>query len=215
MPVEIAFKKIKRINLRVTDGKVKVSAPYSTRLEAVENFVLKNLNWIDKQLSRVSLREDEAYYLGKLYKVNVIDGAEGVKITEEEIVVSVPQGDFETAKRFFQIWWKGRADIYFKTKTEEIFSDCAATLGLKKYPKIIVTKVRGYWGNCCPSKNVIRLNCCLLQADEEAIRYVIYHELTHLKHLRHDKNFYLALNDVFPQASEAKRRLKAYRTELR
>jgi predicted metal-dependent hydrolase len=55
--VDLVKKKIKRINLSVnySTGKVRVTAPLSSTLDVIRNFVLENIAWIKKQQSKISI----------------------------------------------------------------------------------------------------------------------------------------------------------------
>ena len=89
----------------------------------------------------------------------------------------------------------------------------AATLA-KKYdlptPTSIVWSSRQNtrWGSCTPSTGSVRLSDRLAQMPQWVVDYVIVHELAHLVHLRHNKEFH-ALVARFPRAERAEGFLEA------
>jgi predicted metal-dependent hydrolase len=64
------------------------------------------------------------------------------------------------------------------------------------------------WGSCNPSKGYINLNSELIKKAKESIEYVIFHELTHLVHLNHSKEFYNYLDTYMPDWRKRKDKLE-------
>ena len=57
--------------------------------------------------------------------------------------------------------------------------------------------VRSYWGNCHTSGR-LTFNYALQYAPESAVKYVVVHELAHLKHRGHGKRFWNLVNKTYP-----------------
>lgn len=72
--------------------------------------------------------------------------------------------------------------------------------------KIRTMKTR--WGSCTPSHNSITLNRKLLAYPKETIKYVATHELCHMVHPNHSKEFYDLLIQIMPD-------WEIYRNQLR
>lgn len=68
----------------------------------------------------------------------------------------------------------------------------AAMLGVE-YNRITIRHQKTRWGSCSGRKN-LNFNCLLLLVPQEVMDYVILHELCHLKHMNHSKDFY---NDLY------------------
>ena len=64
------------------------------------------------------------------------------------------------------------------------------------------------WGSCSSKKN-LNFSTRLLFAPQEAIDYVIVHELAHLKELNHSPKFWKIVADVMPNYKEQEAWLKA------
>jgi predicted metal-dependent hydrolase len=67
--------------------------------------------------------------------------------------------------------------------------------------------VKTYWGSCSP-QGVISFNYHLIHTPQEAVDYVIVHELCHLKYRGHGKRFWQLVERHFPRANEMRRVLR-------
>lgn len=67
--------------------------------------------------------------------------------------------------------------------------------------------VNSKWGHCSHD-NKIMLNLKLLNADREIMDYVIFHEISHIKHKNHSKGFWDEVERFCLNYSEMRKRLK-------
>ena len=67
------------------------------------------------------------------------------------------------------------------------------------------------WGSCSTNKN-ITISLKLIKYSKEAIKYVILHELCHLKYMNHSKNFWNLVEKYMPDYKEIKKEFKLYVT---
>lgn len=76
----------------------------------------------------------------------------------------------------------------FKRIIEKNLNELVQLTGLKPN-KITIKQIKYAWGSCSSKKN-ITLNLELIKYSQEAIRYVILHELCHIKYMNHSKDFW-------------------------
>ena len=62
------------------------------------------------------------------------------------------------------------------------------------------------WGSCSTNKNKT-ISLKLIKYSKEAIKYVILHELCHLKYMNHSKNFWNLVEKYMPDYKEIKKSL--------
>lgn len=79
------------------------------------------------------------------------------------------------------------------------------------YNNLTIKNISSRWGSCSSQAN-LNFNIFLLLLKHEELLYVIHHELAHLKHLDHSKNFWDYLESIYPGAKERDRHMR--KTEL-
>ncbi len=70
-------------------------------------------------------------------------------------------------------------------------------MGIEPPTKISITSAKTRWGSCTSQRH-INISLYLMQYPEEAIDYVIVHEIAHLKQMNHSKDFWKIVEEVFP-----------------
>lgn len=81
----------------------------------------------------------------------------------------------------------------------------AAAMGLAP-AGITITHARTRFGSCS-AKNRLSFSCFLMANPEDAIDYVIVHELAHIRHKNHGPDFWAAVGEVLPDYPQRRRRL--------
>jgi predicted metal-dependent hydrolase len=89
----------------------------------------------------------------------------------------------------------------------------ATRLGLS-YASVTVRDQRTRWGSCSPARN-LAFNWRLVMAPEDVQRYVVVHELCHLRVANHSKAFWRLLDDALPDWREPAAWLREHGHELR
>ena len=73
--------------------------------------------------------------------------------------------------------------------------------------KITIKQIKYAWGSCSSKKN-ITINLELIKYSEKAIKYVILHELCHIKHMNHSKEFWELVEKYMPEYKEIQKEFK-------
>ncbi len=100
--------------------------------------------------------------------------------------------------------YRREAETYLPQRTKYF----AQMLHLQ-YHDIKIKKLRSRWGSCSSKKN-LNFNLYLMKLPLELIDLVIVHELCHLKHLNHGKDFHRMLEHILPHKKELERKLKTF-----
>ena len=90
----------------------------------------------------------------------------------------------------------------------------AAVCGVK-CPAVTLSRAKSYWGCCRRERGGVtisyRLWACLLP--ERLLRYLVVHELCHVKHPNHSRAFWAAVQKVLPDYKESNKLLGDYAAE--
>ena len=76
-----------------------------------------------------------------------------------------------------------------------------------EYGRITSRNQKTRWGSCSAKKN-LNFNCYLMNAPEKVLDYVIIHEVCHLIHMDHSKEFWTLVGDMMPDYKMYRRWLK-------
>lgn len=175
----------------------------------------------DRELLRVIKENEDKVY--KLYiKVNSSKKApisfelnHKVKVLEKEyIILSSNKRSFDNdafyvrKNKVFEDVINISANILYEyvcKRTKEYF-DSMYSKGV--CPSIKLKLVKGYYGKYSKNDHKIIYNISLAFLDKEIIDYVIVHELSHIKYLNHQKEFYGYLKLFLPNYKYLEKRLK-------
>ncbi|MBQ2937803.1 MAG: M48 family metallopeptidase [Clostridia bacterium] len=72
--------------------------------------------------------------------------------------------------------------------------------------KIRIRDIKYAWGSCSNNKN-ITINFKLIKYSEEVIRYVILHEICHIRYMNHSKDFWNLVRHYMPNYKQVKKEL--------
>ncbi len=76
------------------------------------------------------------------------------------------------------------------------------------YKKIQIKNTSSRWGSCS-SRGTLSFHYKILFLPQELQKYLLVHELCHLKEMNHSKRFWSLVKAEYPEYEEAKKRLKA------
>jgi len=155
----------------------------------------------------------ELYYLGK--KIKIVEKIDtsinylSAKIVDNKLLVELNRPLNLEIKELI------REHIY-KNYSPTLFLDRVDYFSRKMnfYPKrVSFRKAKTRWGSCS-SKNCISLNIALAALPKELSDYIIIHELAHIKHKNHSKEFWSLVEKYYPRYKEAREKLKKFATIL-
>lgn len=206
------------------DATVLVDAPDAAPLADVLTAVKKRARWISQhvgaaraRLAHVLPREyvsgESLHYLGRRYRLKVIVNAEAAveaRMRGAFITVTAPEHAPSTVKSALDAWYRQRARELFASRLAAV---AAPLRWVKQLPPTRLQFMTVQWGSCSPSGR-ITLNPLLVKAPRECIDYVLLHELCHLLHHNHGKNFYRALDRHMPNWRPVKQKLDNMAAEI-
>jgi len=200
------------------DATVHVTAPLDAEWLKIEAKVLKRGRWIKKQqqffesfLPATPIREyvsgETHLYLGRQYRLKIESGAHpAVKLKGGRLIVQLSDPENkERVKQLLGAWYKQHAEKRFEkalTEAMPLFRKFE-----RKLPEIVVKRMQKRWGSCLPDGRIV-LNPEIIKAPARCIDYVVIHELCHLVHHNHGKEFFKLQEKVMPDWRRWKERLE-------
>ena len=219
-------RRTKNIALTVEGGMVLVAAPVKARVRDIDNFVRTNADWIarqrpeDQQLA-IPERFDEAAtlpYLGRRLPVSYAPADSkrraAVRLEADGFRLSVPSGLGEPARSELirvavQKWYKETAAELLPALVDRWLP----RFGFSHQPPIRIGNQRRAWANCS-SNGVLRFSWRVIMLEEPLVEYVVAHELAHLAHFNHSREFWRFLTAVMPDQEARKQRVREASVKL-
>lgn len=103
-------------------------------------------------------------------------------------------------------WTYKEVFFFYRNFLKELYINQVSDLINK--PKLIIKPLKSRWGSYNRNKNEITLNLFLLFFDESFIKYVIDHEVSHIKYFDHSKSFYKELEKRCPNYLVLRKQMK-------
>ena len=123
----------------------------------------------------------------------------GFLIQLKDITIDVKSAFIKWCKKYFL--------NYFTERVKYIYTQMFKDINL---PDVKIKSMKSMWGNCNFVKNIITLNLYLSKTPLYCIDYVIVHELAHLIHHNHSKQFHELMDTLLPDWKARKKALNNY-----
>ncbi|MBE3605395.1 M48 family metallopeptidase [Campylobacter sp. RM13119] len=199
LQVKLNFKpRVKNTHLRVAkNAQISMTLPFRATQKQAIDFLEKNKEWLINTHERILKnmpKDGEFILLGKIYKIKFDEIYKIPVIDDNEILVKD----------------KNLLEKFKKTRAKEIFSKAIMEFKPiinREVNRITVRNMQTRWGSCNSRKGYINLNINLIEKDEELIKYVVLHELTHLIYPHHQKSFYNFIERIMPDFRKREKRL--------
>lgn len=186
-------------------GNIVVSAPYYVTTKECKHFVDKHTEWINSTLQKIKVRnieiikiknemEGKIQYLGKLYTTQTDNSIkEPYILNSNEVILK---------NNNHEIFYKNEAKRIVIEKCQKI-----APFYNVSYKKIRFASQKTRWGSYSTS-GTLSFNYNLIKAPSSIIEYVVIHELCHILHHNHSKNFWNEVSKLCPDYMEKRAWLK-------
>lgn len=193
------------------DRGVVLAAPWRVPVSRLDRIVHERGSWIVEKLRELEETrrmfpphqfETGEYFLllGRPYPLRVAPGLPESAVTvdagELRVAVSeelIGEARAQAVRASLEGWYQAQASWY----VPERVTLWHARVGVPA-PRVIVKTQHRRWGSC-DVHGTLRLNWRIVQAPLELIDYVVVHELVHLLHRGHQREFWDAVGAVMPE----------------
>jgi hypothetical protein len=221
----VSFSRRKSLAINVLPGgEVDLVAPKNATIDEIKNKVRKKNPWILRQKwhfasynatfpIRRYVSGESHRYLGKQYRLKIIEQSQNnVRLMGGYFIVAVKEkNNSRKIRSILESWYSTHAKARFPL----ILATCyerLKKLGIQ-LPVLEIKAMEKRWGSCT-SAGKMTLNRDLIKAPLACIKYVIVHELCHLKQHHHGKEFFEILSRVMPDWEIRKFRLEKTMSEV-
>jgi len=190
-------RRARRLAVRVLQtGRVEVVVPPRTSRLAVEHFVARHRDWIERKRAEAQRHAIAAEPFppshialagcGELWRVHLAGGTGRLRLSIASGIITVhgTGRDGRELRQALRRWLIERAGGVLAAE----LAGCARELGFR-FERVMVRRQRTRWGSCS-ARGTISLNCCLLFQRREVLRYLLIHELAHTRHMNHSRRFW-------------------------
>jgi predicted metal-dependent hydrolase len=220
VPYTVTYSNRRTLGITVQPtGALSVVAPKNTPSHIIEERLKKRGAWILKSrrdFERLRPHTPDRRYvpgethrfLGRQYRLIVEpDGPHGVSLERDHLRLGGISPDEPSRVRNRLLNWYGREA---RRVIADRFDACWAQHGSGRPPRLVVRPMEKRWGSLSSSGRSLIINRKLVEADPDAIDFVIVHELCHLAHHHHGPEFVALLGARMPDWRDRKARLERW-----
>lgn len=210
----IRRKGMRSIRMRVTepDGVVVVSAGMRRSRVDIDRFVVERADWIARRRARIARMTprfpahyedgDEFSLWGSPMVLRVREAAGrrcSSRLGDGELVISVPSG---ATREEVEKTFKGFLRRELQKALATVVPRCEAMAGIE-CAGVQIRDMSSRWGSCTSNTRKIRVALKLALYPPECLEMVMVHELAHIRHSGHDRDFYAFMDAHYPCWREA------------
>jgi len=200
-----------------------VRSPKNTTDKKIETVLKKKTGWILDKLNEMEsikpapkekefMTGEKLPYLGRRYRLEVnqaeISKVE-VKLYQGKFIIEYPEKLKENdeqrrgkIKDALIEWYREHAKEKIKERVEKY------KVKLDVEPNnVVVKKQKKRWGSCS-SKGNLNFNWKIIMAPMSIVDYLVVHELTHLVHDNHSREFWATVGSIIPEVKDKREWLK-------
>jgi len=213
---EVKYRQRKTMAIHIDKtGALCVLAPVGIPAHHIKQQVLSKSKWIagklmDLEQAAAALKDrryatgEKFMFLGKMLPLYIVveKTLKGVYLFEGVIYIRTSENDEKHIKKILEKWYREQALQIIKQRLH-VFVE---KMGLR--PKLVkVKEQKKRWASATSCGNLY-FNWRIVMAPLDVIDYVIVHELSHLAHGDHSKNFWDKVKEHMPDYAHKKKWLK-------
>lgn len=197
----------KTISLSVdTEGRVIVKAPYHADDKVIEKILLENSDLINEKIELMKEIKNQrpahgkrVLLFGEEHILNVLEHGVKFETFVKDGMINVHGDNLEYD---LQDFYSDELVAYLRESVEKH----SKIIGVNPV-KVTVKNQKTLWGSASTKGN-LNFNFRLAKAPPHIIDYVVVHELCHLKHMNHSKDFWNLVESIIPRWKEYRKWLK-------
>lgn len=202
-------RRARRMTLRVATSGAAVTVPFGTRNRDIVGFLSQNETWLRQRLQAVAPKppiEPGDYLNFDGSRVEVVQASTTRPVlTDRTIALDFTDPNAGARLKKFCI------DV--ARQRSRNYADHYSSLKKLEFEKISVRDPKTRWGSCS-NKGRIMLSWRLIFSPPSVFRYVVAHEVAHLKEMNHSRAFWKTVEELYGDVAEPRRWLNKNGKEL-
>lgn len=214
----IIYRKRKTMSLEIKrDGIINVIAPNGLDKTFIVDKVKNKSDWIIKKLDEIEVLNNNRYirsyesgdiflYLGNEYILEVLVDKStigtSVSLENNKLIVRSNSNNKDVIQRALKNWYTDETLVIVKERINYyklFFEDTVTSIKIKDQ--------KSRWASCTYKNEILfNLRCSMMPI--QIIDYIVVHEMCHMEHRNHSKDFYLAVERILPDYKERVKWLK-------
>lgn len=214
----IIYRKRKTMSLEIKrDGIINVIAPNGLDKTFIVDKVKNKSDWIIKKLDEIEVLNNNRYtrsyesgdiflYLGNEYILEVLVDkttiGTSVSLENNKLIVRSNSNNKDVIQRALKNWYTDETLGIVKERINyynPFFEDTVTSIKIKDQ--------KSRWASCTYKNEILfNLRCSMMPI--QIIDYIVVHEMCHMEHRNHSKDFYLAVERILPDYKERVKWLK-------
>jgi predicted metal-dependent hydrolase len=186
----------------------------------IDDLIRKKSHWIlkhlpaDDPLQLPLFKKDADHgekipYMGRQIEIVLTEGKSrkpSAVLDGNRLLISA---NGQSMSRVLEAWYREQAAAVFKDKADAYKNPMGVS-----YRQIFIRGQRTRWASCSQQRN-LTFNWKLLLAPEHIIDYVIVHELSHIRHMNHSRQFWEMVAQYCPKWKQYRKWLLAHEEQLK
>jgi predicted metal-dependent hydrolase len=200
------------------NGSIEVVVPWHTAFRQAEDFIIEREDWLRNALSKNGERRQalptrhldngEALpFFGdeQILRVDIRKDRQLSTVRDRDTVVTVYTNHGDKVRSLLERWYCRRSQDYFIGQAITMASHICV-----RVQAVRVLNTRSQWGSCNKSKRTLTFHWRLALAPEAVARYVVAHEVAHLKQSNHSPKYWSIVRELDPAYQHHRRWLRQH-----
>ena len=183
----------RRITLRISalDGKITITGPNYIDFKEFRKFAESKKSWLKSK--RKSF--EPPIFISEGTKIPILGIDTKISLSDSPEPNKVGSILFVSKEKPLSTQVKNYLKEISRVHLDHMCKEFSERLG-SKVSKITLRDTRSRWGSCSNDANLM-FSWRLIMAPEDVLAYVVAHEVAHLKHMNHSKDFWKTVEYLF------------------
>lgn len=185
-------------------GEVRVRTPLKD-MNRIRNLLKEKEEWINSKLVSLQKRSSLTHTLGSTIRFRgEVMNVDSFEFLQKKLKIDENSINIE---KYYHQFYKNEAILTLPSRINYY----AKKMNLHPI-EIRYKRLRRRWGSC-NSLGIVTFNTMMMQLSYEHIDYIIVHELAHLQHMNHSKEFHDLVRSILENEKQLRKELKEVRID--